>query len=1071
MWTPKRVALLLFGLVLFVAAFVVYNRVLGGIDGLPPLPESCYPSSESPGPRRPIEPSTIEARLQQAFGNGCPELEWPYKIEIKARGMVLAADVIDFKDGRARLTPMHIALFSKSTEPGHFPEINTIEADEAYLKFDRDVNSFLEMAHRKLVEAELVRNVRVRNNRGTPEQNDDISLRVPTGIVHYEDTSNGNENTEGGQRIWTNEHVIMMDEHSNSEPTVVTAKGMVVYLARDPLQSAQARGSGSKAANQGSSSIDRIVLKEVVRMTLWLDPDSEAGFLDTHPTAKVETDAAPGPKPPVPQKDRSQIQIETDGSFEYDVAKDLAIFERGTQKGAFDEQVKVVRINGGTNLGKHDQLYCDRLRLKFHPKQATTKPKGSAQKQGSDREIEWVEATGNSVQILSDSEMFNAVGTFFRYVAKERKSILKSDSKEGVQALKDANEIRASELQLISDPAGSYMNALGPGEIRARDKHTDQTQKPMVARWQKSLESKKQGDRDVFILNGNASFEDPQTDPPRLLHGDIIQVWVDQAQPRAKGDKPSGSDGTASPEEHARRLSQVEVTHNVVCIAPEIKIDNTDHLLVKFKDPPPGTIDKSANGSGSGRSIPLFPTGPAPAGSANDPQGGPLPSLGLPPSHGSGSAPPAQPAKPPQKPIELSAHDVTATFLRFETRNELLTLVTQGNVHVHQDPAVKEDKGIDITGDFLTLTNKGDGHELHVAGDVALLRLNTIQIAGPQVTVDQVANHAEVQGGGFMVLESTSTLQGQPLPPQGDNAPPKSVPVRIYWQKNMTLDGREVRFNGSVSAEQEHSRLTCERLEVTLDRPISLKEGEKKDQTPAIQDVNCVQSVIAEDRVVDEKDQLIKLQRFGGPSLVIDNKEGKVNAGGRGWVRTFMQNADDTSIAPVPGSGARKDKGTDNEMKLTRVEYANSMFADRKKNLVWFRGDVEVFHLPTKDPDIELNKTKLPPGCFFMHCEQLLVLGRDEKSRRGQVMEGSGNVIVQSPEVFGRASRVLYDEEKDELTFVGENGTMASVTQIVPGVAPSMRKAMEAGTIKYHRKTGKLDMINIGGFQGGGTGK
>src|SRR5204862_5037738 len=131
-----------------------------------------------------------------------------------------------------------------------------------------------------------------------------------------------------------------------------------------------------------------------------------------------------------------------------------------------------------------------------------------------------------------------------------------------------ANGIRARELQLVSDPAGTYMNALGPGEIRARDKHTDQTKKPMVARFEKSLESRKEGDRDVFILTGNASFEDPQTVPPRLLRGDTIQVWVDQAQPRARAEKAAPTDGAASPEEHARRLSQIEVTHNVVCIAP-----------------------------------------------------------------------------------------------------------------------------------------------------------------------------------------------------------------------------------------------------------------------------------------------------------------------------------------------------------------------------------------------------------------------------------------------------------------------------------------------------------------------
>ena len=38
MWTPRRLVLYLFGLVLLTAAYAVYNQLLGRYDGLPPLP-------------------------------------------------------------------------------------------------------------------------------------------------------------------------------------------------------------------------------------------------------------------------------------------------------------------------------------------------------------------------------------------------------------------------------------------------------------------------------------------------------------------------------------------------------------------------------------------------------------------------------------------------------------------------------------------------------------------------------------------------------------------------------------------------------------------------------------------------------------------------------------------------------------------------------------------------------------------------------------------------------------------------------------------------------------------------
>src|ERR1051326_4817468 len=206
----------------------------------------------------------------------------------------------------------------------------------------------------------------------------------------------------------------------------------------------------------------------------------------------------------------------------------------------------------------------------------------------------------------------------------------------------------------------------------------------MVAKWSKSLESRKDGELDVFILKGNASFDDPQSVPPRALRGDTIFVWLDPSQPTPKSAKSAAPDASST-DDHGRRLSKIEVIGNVFCQAPEIKIWNTNHLVATFKDPDRG-------GSGSGSSRPPSSGVPGPKGSA--------PAVGSDVARGSGSSSTAtqpEPAKPKQQVMELTAHDVSASFLRFENRNDLLTLTTQGDVHVHQEPATKYDKGIDIT--------------------------------------------------------------------------------------------------------------------------------------------------------------------------------------------------------------------------------------------------------------------------------------------------------------------------------------------------------------------------------------
>jgi lipopolysaccharide export system protein LptA len=1093
MWTLKRVMLLLAGTVLFLLAYVVYDRVLGGINGLPPLPESCYPevSSTSHIPHT-TDPPLLEELLQQAWGTGCKELKWMIRLVVQPRGLVLAAE--DFKitkDGRVLLAPLHIALFGKSTEPGQFPEINTIEAEEAYLKFDEPVTNYLDMSRHKLVAAELVKNVWVRNNRRTPAKNDDLSLQIPTGSVFYED------NVESKQHIWTSEHVTMLDEQSQPEPMVVTAKGMDVWMNKEPAQPRPGDAPPHKRKGDNNGSVERVVLRETVRMTLWMDSDSQSGFLDNGREKKPETgpgqkakadktqETAGRPREKKPE-DRSKVLIETDGHFEYIVLTDMAHFEHGQQKGAFPEQVKVTRVLGDPDHRHYDQLFCDKLDLKFLQKAGAQPRTGDAasQQMGS-REIEWVEATGRDVTISSDSESFSAVGTFFRYETKDRKSILRSDLPAGTQVLKDASEILAPEIQLIGGKDGSQMRALGPGEIRHRDKATDRRQAPMIARWRDSLTSGKDEGRDLYVLTGGASFEDPQSTPPRILRGDTIKVWMDEGSARAKAEKPvEPPSATASPEQQTRRVNKVEATGNVSCRSPEVEIQNSHYLLVIFKDPPPDSVENPVSAPATG----------TPA----------QPLTGLQTAKGSGSTAPEGATaadKTQQQPIVLSADSVTATFVRSEARNDLQTLWTQGKVHVHQEPSTKGDKPVDITGDDLQLKHYADGNWLHVTadpttGNIAHLQLNKIQIAGPQVTIDQRTNHVDVQGKGAMQLESATTLQGEPLnkqtaPPVSANPkapaePPKTEPVYIYWEDNMDFNGRLAIFSGNVVAEQKNSRLGCKRLDVNLDHPVSLKEGEKKGESPTIKDLNCVQNVVIEDSTFDASKLLQKYQRVECPELVLHNDDGRVEAAGRGVVRIWQPDTDDSPMMPGAGSGpnpgrpiqagsgspagsAGQSKNKNPEQKLTRIEYANSMWADKKQNIVKFRGNVEVFNLPTKNKDLPLSPAKLPPGCFYMKSEFLEVLGRMEGVRKYQYMHGQGNVVVQSPELFGRAADVTYDEEKDQFVFTGEPGNLAQVTKIdATKSATDQPKTVAALKIIYERKTGKMHLEGVYSAGGGG---
>ena len=56
MWTPKRIVLLALGFFVFFAGYLLYASCLGGIDGLPPLPDVDMPNPNGPDALGPVPP-------------------------------------------------------------------------------------------------------------------------------------------------------------------------------------------------------------------------------------------------------------------------------------------------------------------------------------------------------------------------------------------------------------------------------------------------------------------------------------------------------------------------------------------------------------------------------------------------------------------------------------------------------------------------------------------------------------------------------------------------------------------------------------------------------------------------------------------------------------------------------------------------------------------------------------------------------------------------------------------------------------------------------------------------------
>ncbi|MCI0460264.1 MAG: LptA/OstA family protein [Gemmataceae bacterium] len=1050
-WTPKRILMLVVGFALFFSAYQIYAHFLGSIDGLPPLPAEYGPPVAGV-PHPPLRPppervNEADRMLRLAFGDDCPESKRTIKLETRAKGLVLAADIVQFMDdGRVKLIPFSLALFGKETGPDKIPEITTVRSDIAIIKFDRPVKSIADMGNRRMVAGELQHEanrrreddgqggVTIVNNQRTWQRDDDVSVFTP-GPVYYD---------EALHKIWTKEVVRLTDLRSRPNPTSVTAVGMDIYLAHEPTPPGAAVPVAPKSKGNGPSGVELVTLRSHVSMTLWVDANS--GFLggsraeartpardaaSPAPTA-ASASAAPERAKPDAGSDKAQVIINTQGPFTYNLSTAQATFDISKQPSKYANHVVVNRLNDLE--GKREELVCEHLVLQLSRKNASDARKARGERQAPD--LESAHATGNHVTLFSDAQNLHALGTDLFYDGRTKLTILKGEPE--MHAAKEGNEIRARELHLRTDVNGQLQQARAKGPGRVELLNRSNGTRPLEARWRDELVSSKDGVYDVLTLTGDAAFEDKEHG--QRIQANRLQVWLEPAE-RIR---------TPSKEAPRPLPHRLEAFERVTATSPEMHIHDTERLVVWFRDvaPPPSHLPEAL-------------PGPATLEQREATSGAPQPVLALPLSTGPGgemSVGPAEAARPKQ-PIDLSARAVEAHVLRSGAKSDLEKLWCEGVVRVHQEPATPEERGVDIRGDTLRLHHYPTGNLLTVTGNQAQVHLNKLYIFGPEVNIDQTSNKVWVNGVGVMRLPSNTNFEGGKLT--------REVELVVQWNQKMDFDGSSAAavFEGNVQADQDNARLLCQQLSVFLDRPVALKEGQKKDKSPAVKSLVCDKKVRVEE-IKRAGDRLVSYQRIDCPELGVDNEDHLVSAGGPGEVRLLhLGTKGDIFSTPSPRS-ARPPSGTEKttsrlagapppaeeEYKLTAVTYSFRMSANNNTRTAIFYENVEVIHLPADDPHLPLNRDRLPPEAFYMRCEMLKVYSSPAgQGRTNQIMEASNKVFLQGQDFVGQANLVKYNAATGLIILIGSEGSQAILSELtVPGAPPNETQAQK---IYYNRLT------------------
>ena len=226
------------------------------------------------------------------------------------------------------------------------------------------------------------------------------------------------------------------------------------------------------------------------------------------------------------------------------------------------------------------------------------------------------------------------------------------------------------------------IQATGRGSIHMMNKTTGK--RNVHAFWNDKLLSTRDGDLDLLILIGSASFVDEEHE--QSLKAETLKVWLlaedkkpEKAAPRglAPHAKPQAATQSATPTQ-SRRPHRVEARRNVLAHSPDLNIHDAARLVVHFIDvprdrmpPPSSTKDKPGAAPLNNKGVAL----PRSASASRPPAAG----LAGPPL-ATGRKPIAENQKPKaeNQPIDLSARSIEAKVLRCEERMALDHLWAEG---------------------------------------------------------------------------------------------------------------------------------------------------------------------------------------------------------------------------------------------------------------------------------------------------------------------------------------------------------------------------------------------------------
>jgi lipopolysaccharide export system protein LptA len=753
-----------------------------------------------------------------------------------------------------------------------------------------------------------------------------------------------------------------------------------------------------------------------------------------------------------PNAEDLPVEITCDGSFIFNVVKRVATFA---------ENVNILRLNPN---GPSDQIQGELLSLFF------AAPDNS--KAGSDNsanlEFERVEARGHPVVICAPTQDLTGRGERLEYNLKTQ--LISLEGGPDTFLRQGRNEIHAPALQYQYLGPNRLGKAFAKGPGRLTGQMADKPDQRLDARWNDQLRLVPQGENHVISFSGGAALDYSGIGH---LQAQEIYFWLkENAQPQNAGRPRIQPD---------RMMARNKVAVNSPRFSAEV-----EQLEVWFeqKDSPQGIRWKvEAGGETKDGQGPLDnpPQGSSilrglPAAQRQIPQPHtayqiPLPAA--PVSYEQVRGAPAEP-DPVERHFKISGGVLRARVTTQNEENPALAEITiEDRVRLEESQtAATDERPVLILGDRLHgLDLSYPSATVSIVGNPAHFEGRGIALNGANIHLDRGANRLWIDGPGRMDLPLSSQAAGQALMP-GQPINMQGTLV-IEWKRRMLFDGRNARFEDSVSATTPRQHLQTDVLEARLRTPFNFSDPSLQNQSRAeLEELHCSGGAFLENHSADAGQQITSFDRIVVTDLGMNVQSGELTAGGPGWLNSVTPGASDTSQNPStanllmgrPGaqaSGGANPPPAANQLYCLHVRFQGSITGNIRQGGLVFHDRVRAAYAPALDwtamidPDKQAN---LGPQGVALQCNQLRVNQMALPGGNGQSIEveALGNAVAegQNGVYTARAHRVTFSQAKELLILEGDGRTDAELfIQEQPG---GPRKNWAAQKIYYWRKTGSV---------------